>query len=176
MANLQVGCHTHFRDRFAKIVLAEKYTFQTKIKHMFSIWLPSTNSASARRKSFHPEYQENLRMATGRPYTPLLSADIVDNQWQPVFGARNSQRNGPYHNLNLRMVWERQVGEKKQHQLNTFLEIWNLYGQKSVTSRGYTYNVDLPGNISERPQIVEPFLLTLGFKFYFNHTPDFVVQ
>lgn len=118
----------------------------------------------------------NLRIATGRPYTPLLSADIVDNQWQPIFGARNSQRNGPYHNLNMRIVWERQTGKKKQHQFNTFLEIWNLYGQKSVTSRGYTYNVQVPGNISERPQIVEPFLLTIGFKFYFNQTPGFVAN
>jgi hypothetical protein len=79
-----------------------------------------------------------FQFTTGKPYTPVLGATpMSDTRYQPLFGAINSQRMEPMHQLDLRIdrIWQ-----FKDWRLSAYLDVQNVYGHATVMD--YRYNND----------------------------------
>lgn len=120
-----------------------------------------------KRKWFVPtRYALQFRYNTGSPYTPILGADSVGGRFRFVTGNINSMRNPEYNNLNVKIQWNRTLGNKRKHGMLWYLDIWNLYSSKNVIGR--LYEVTKNGTISIKNSYTAAFIFNLGVKFGIN--------
>ena len=83
-----------------------------------------------------------------------------------VTGNINSIRNPEYNNLNVKIQWNRTLGNKRKHGMLWYLDIWNLYSSKNVIGR--LYEVTKNGSISIKNSYTAAFIFNLGVKFGIN--------
>jgi outer membrane receptor protein involved in Fe transport len=80
-----------------------------------------------------------FQFTTGKPYTPVLGATPMSDigRYQPLFGALNSRRMEPMHQLDLRIdrFWQLQTWR-----LSAYLDVQNVYMHATVMD--YRYNND----------------------------------
>ncbi|MBN2529337.1 MAG: TonB family protein [Deltaproteobacteria bacterium] len=100
-----------------------------------------------------------FRLVTGNPETPVngtfYNAD-TDSYW-PMFGANNSDRMPPFHQLDVRIdkTW---MG--KYTKTSIYLDIQNVYNRKNP--EGYSYNYDYSERVFFNGM---PLFPSIGFKF-----------
>jgi len=76
-----------------------------------------------------------FRYASGNPYTPLVGRTQVGfDKWDPVFGDENSERLGPFFQVDLRVDrdWKRSWGT-----ITAFLDVQNATRRTNVEGRVY---------------------------------------
>jgi TonB family protein len=80
-----------------------------------------------------------FRLVSGNPYTPRTGSVYVvdDGNYQPVFGAANSERYPLFHQLDIR-VDKRWILD--HWVLTAYLDLQNAYNQANTT--GFSYNYD----------------------------------
>ncbi|MBN2341547.1 MAG: TonB family protein [Deltaproteobacteria bacterium] len=99
-----------------------------------------------------------FRLVSGNPDTPILgsfyNADS-DSYW-PIYGATNSDRMPPFHQLDFRIdkTW---IG--KHTKQSVYLDIQNVYNRKNP--EGYSYNYDFSERVYFNGM---PLFPSLGFK------------
>jgi hypothetical protein len=80
------------------------------------------------------------RLASGIPYTPILSRsyDSTAGRWVPTFGATNSARLPPYQRLDLRLEkrWDAPEQAWWRH-VTAYLELFNALDAENITSVTY---------------------------------------
>ena len=98
---------------------------------------------------------------SGRPYTPVTSADAILNQetgeidfFRPLQGERNSKRYPAYHRLDVRFSKQMSFS---QWELETYFGLINLYNRQNVN--GYNYSADYT---SKSPTFQLPRFFTFG--------------
>jgi outer membrane receptor protein involved in Fe transport len=102
-----------------------------------------------------------FRLVSGNPRTPVIGASFNNgtDAYDPVYGAVNSERHGPFHQLDLRL-------DKRwvyQHwMLNLYLEVQNVYDRKNP--EGVSYSFDFR---ESKAQAGLPILPILGLKAEF---------
>ena len=80
-----------------------------------------------------------FRLVSGNPMTPVTGSvyNASSDRYDPVFGAVNSDRNPPFHQLDLRSdkrwIYRTWI-------LNAYLDIQNLYNR--ANPEGLQYNFD----------------------------------
>jgi outer membrane receptor protein involved in Fe transport len=98
------------------------------------------------------------RLVSGNPYTPRVgSVYMVDDaSYSPIYGAPNSDRLPPFHQLDIRIdkrwVFENWI-------LSAYLDLQNVYNR--ANTEGFSYNYD---SSEKRPQQGLPILPVLGIK------------
>lgn len=98
----------------------------------------------------------SFRLASGKPFTPVVGAESKGNGYVPVYGEFNSQRYPVYHRLDLNLSRMNSLGGKTA--LVQFLGLTNLLDRKNAFD--YTYSPDF----SER----RPSRSAWGRTFYFG--------
>ncbi|MCG8424530.1 MAG: TonB-dependent receptor [Proteobacteria bacterium] len=85
------------------------------------------------------EIGARMRLVSGQPNTPIVGAyyDVDLDQYTPIAGATNSERNGSFHQLDVR-IDKRWVFDTWR--LSAYLDIQNVYNQKNPA--GYIYKYD----------------------------------
>ena len=80
-----------------------------------------------------------FRLVSGNPMTPVTGSvyNASSDRYDPVFGAVNSDRNPPFHQLDLR-IDKRWI--YRSWILNAYLDIQNLYNR--ANPEGLQYNFD----------------------------------
>lgn len=99
-----------------------------------------------------------FQYVTGSPYTPVVGATYLSdsNEYRPMFGAINSQRNPANHQLDLRVDRTFQFSGWR---LSAYLDVENVYLNAPVIDRDYSYDY------SEREEITGlPILPSLGVR------------
>jgi hypothetical protein len=86
-----------------------------------------------------------LRIATGRPFTPIVDAREVDGGYEPVYGTINSERMPRYQRLDLSFSY-RSVRETRSFVY--FASVSNLFARRNTFE--YSYSADF----SERTPVV----------------------
>jgi hypothetical protein len=80
-----------------------------------------------------------LRFVSGNPLTPVVGAvfDADADRYRALYGAPNSQRNPPFHQLDVRVdkAWQFEAWR-----LNAYLEVQNAYNR--ANPEGLSYNYD----------------------------------
>jgi hypothetical protein len=80
------------------------------------------------------------RLASGIPYTPILSRsyDSAAGRWVPTFGATNSARLPPYQRLDLRLEkrWDTSEQAWWRH-VTAYVELFNALDAENITSVTY---------------------------------------
>jgi outer membrane receptor protein involved in Fe transport len=100
-------------------------------------------------KDDHWQIGGRFQFTTGKPYTPVLGATpMSDGRYQPLFGALNSQRMAPMHQLDLRLdrVWQMQGWR-----LSTYLDVQNVYLHAAVMDYRYNYDYTQKTSIKTLP-------------------------
>ncbi|MFQ5640250.1 MAG: hypothetical protein ACE5IR_19900 [bacterium] len=106
-----------------------------------------------------------FRYASGRPYTPIVTAVQEQTGWKPVRGETNSERYASFHNLNLRLEWKFTIGKKISGK--SFFEIWNVYNRKNMLGHTYRYGSQYPNNVKAQPYYTISILPAGGFSIEF---------
>lgn len=80
-----------------------------------------------------------FQYATGSPYTPVTGSTFMSdaNEYQPTYGAINSERNPANHQLDLRVDRFFQFDGWK---LAAYLDVSNVYLNAPVVDRDYSYD------------------------------------
>jgi TonB family protein len=102
-----------------------------------------------------------FRWATGMPRTPVVGSyyDATRDRWQPIFGARASERLSDFVQLDLRVAQRIELGDTR---LEIWLEVQNVTNQANPEE--YVYSPDY----STRSAIVGlPILPALGLRWTF---------
>lgn len=111
----------------------------------------------------------NFRFATGRPYTPVVSAyeDLTTGEYIPVKGETNSERFDDFHALSLRAEWRFKMTESINSKI--YLEGWNLYNRKNPQGVDYRYGNQYAdtNNVKERFYYSTPLLIAGGIGIEF---------
>jgi len=102
----------------------------------------------------------NFRYASGRPYTPTVSANYDQNNWIPVSGETNSERYDDFHNLTFRSEWRFGVFNRAKGKF--YLEVWNMYNRENVMGIDYSYGNQYPNNVKEEPYYSTPLMVAGG--------------
>jgi hypothetical protein len=99
-----------------------------------------------------------FRLAQGYPQTPVVGSvyDADCDQYQPIEGARNSQRLPWFHQLDLRVD---KTFDWDVFKLSVYLDVQNVYYQSNVESVGYNYDYTRQTYITGLP-----ILPSLGIK------------
>jgi hypothetical protein len=85
------------------------------------------------------EVSSRFRLASGSPHTPVIGRvyDAARDDYQPLYGAVNSARNGTFHQLDLRLdkrwVYQRWM-------LNLYLDLQNVYSRRNPEEVDYSYD------------------------------------
>jgi hypothetical protein len=92
------------------------------------------------------------RHATGKPYTPVLSArfDSIRHAWEPAYGKPNSQRLPAFHRVDVSL--SRLVPLPGERLLVLFVSMNNIFDRKNIYE--YTYNEDYSKRIPSRSQFL----------------------
>ncbi len=99
-----------------------------------------------------------FQYATGSPYTPVTGSTFMSdaNEYQPTYGAINSERNPANHQLDLRVDRFFQFDSWK---LAAYLDVANVYMNAPVVDRDYSYDY------SEREETTGiPILPSIGVR------------
>jgi TonB family protein len=107
------------------------------------------------------EVGARIRYATGMPRTPVVGSyyDAARDRWQPLFGARASERLGDFVQLDVRVGQRIDLGDTR---LEIWLEVQNVTNQANAEE--YVYSPDF----NERDAIVGlPILPALGLRWTF---------
>jgi vitamin B12 transporter len=88
------------------------------------------------------------RHATGRPFTPVVSATFDDTRqlWAPAYGAAMSERLPPFHRLDLSASWFRRVSSSVQ--VVAYWSMSNVLDRANV--HGYRYSSDYTNRLPVR--------------------------
>lgn len=113
---------------------------------------------------FHKNWAagSRIRYTSGNPYTPVIDRiyDATNRYYQPVYGSENSERNGPYFGIDLRV-------DKKiifnNWILNCYFDLqnamWFLYKSPEYT----LYNCDF----TEKTAVLFPCIPSIGVRAEF---------
>ena len=99
-----------------------------------------------------------FQYTTGSPYTPVTGSTFMSdaNEYQPTYGAINSERNPANHQLDLRVDRFFQFDSWK---LAAYLDVANVYMNAPVVDRDYSYD------FSEREETTGiPILPSIGVR------------
>ena len=151
----------------------EEYDFDFDQRHFLSLTLSYNFPKPDKPKWYMPiptVIALTSRYASGRPYTPIVSAERgLNGGWVAVRGETNSRRFSPFHNLNLRVEWP--LGWPfsliPKLQGTSFIEIWNMYNRKNVLGFNYQYSEEYLNNVNAQPYHTTPFLIAGGFSVRF---------
>ena len=145
----------------------QEYDFDFDQRHLLSLSLSYNFPKPGKSQWYMPAVMAlTSRYASGRPYTPIVSAERnLNGGWMPVRGETNSHRFSPFHNLNLRVEWQFLLIRKLQG--TTFIEIWNLSNRRNVLGFSYQYSEEYLNNVNAQPYHTTPFLLAGGFSIRF---------
>ncbi len=140
------------------------YYFDYDKPHMLSIALQYKISA---KPVWYIPYliTSQFRFESGNPFTPVTGAVMTPAGWQPVKGEINSERNPPFHNLTLKIVWLNKQTEKIT--IKSFIEIWNVYNHKNLLGRNYEYGYEYENNVKINNYYSTPFLPSGGVRIEF---------
>jgi TonB family protein len=99
-----------------------------------------------------------FRLVSGNPRTPVVGSvfNASSDRYDPIFGEVNSARNGPFHQLDLR-VDKRWVYQGWM--LSVYLDMQNVYNRANPEGIAYNYSYDL-----SRAQGGLPILTILGIR------------
>jgi TonB family protein len=83
-----------------------------------------------------------FRLVSGNPRTPVTGGvfNASTDRYDPVYGPVNSARNGPFHQLDLR-VDKRWIYQRWM--LNLYLDVQNVYNRPNPEGLNYNYNFRL---------------------------------
>jgi hypothetical protein len=99
-----------------------------------------------------------FRLVSGNPYTPVVNAvnNLDTDRYDPVYGEVNTRRNGPFHQLDLRIdkMWVYQTW-----MLSAYLDVQNVYNRANPEGREYNFNFR-----ESRPQQGLPLLIIPGIR------------
>ena len=145
----------------------QAYDFDYDQRHLLSLTLSYNFPESYKSKWYMPAVIAlTSRYASGRPYTPIVSAERnLNGGWVPVRGETNSRRFSSFENLNLRVEWQFSMSRKLQG--TSFIEIWNMSNQRNVLGFSYQYGEAYLNNVNAQPYHTTPFLLAGGFSIGF---------
>ena len=145
----------------------QEYDFDFDQRHLLSLTLSYNFSESYKSKWYMPAVIAlTSRYASGRPYTPIVSAGRnLNGGWVPVRGETNSRRFSSFENLNLRVEWQFSMSRKLQ--ATSFIEIWNVSNRRNVLGFSYQYGEEYLNNVNAQPYYTTPFLLAGGFSIGF---------
>jgi len=87
----------------------------------------------------------SLRLASGKPYTPVVDARPSGSGYVPVYGSLNSERSPRYQRVDVALSHIRMLGESSAAVL--FVGVTNALGRRNIF--GYTYSPDFT---TRRPQ------------------------
>ena len=80
-----------------------------------------------------------MKVASGRPYTPVKAVYFIGERLMMEYGARNSARLPLYHRLDLGADYEFHTG-KLTHRVN--VSVVNVYGQRNVEMSTFTVDME----------------------------------
>ena len=145
----------------------QEYDFDFDQRHLLSLTLSYNFPKPDKPKWYMPAVIGlTSRYASGRPYTPIVSAERnLSGGWMPVRGETNSRRFSPFHNLNLRVEWQFSLSRKLQG--TSFIEMWNMSNRRNVLGFSYQYSEEYLNNVNAQPYHTTPFLLAGGFSIGF---------
>ena len=145
----------------------QEYDFDFDQRHLLSLTLSYNFPESYKSKWYMPSVIAlTSRYASGRPYTPIVSAERnLNGGWVPVRGETNSRRFSSFENLNLRVEWQFSVSRKLQG--TSFMEIWNMSNRRNIMGFRYQYSEEYLNNVNALPYYSTPFLLAGGFGIRF---------
>lgn len=103
-----------------------------------------------------------FQYASGCPYTPVVDAVQIDEQWYCVDGEHNSARYPDYHKLDIRIDYDFHFSNWT---LTTYLDVWNVYNRRNVFH--YYYDVDDNGTIIREASLSFPMFPILGVSAQF---------
>jgi TonB family protein len=97
------------------------------------------SAVAAQRLGKGWELGGRFRYVTGNPETPVTGAiyDARIDQYRPVYGAINSQRQGAFHQLDVRLEKQWRIGELT---LAAYLELINAYNAQNPVGTSYSYD------------------------------------
>ena len=149
----------------------QEYDFDFDQRHLLSLTLSYNFPKPDKSKWYMPTIISlTSRYASGRPYTPIVSAEKgLNGGWVAVRGETNSRRFSPFHNLNLRVEWPFgwPFSLIPKLQGTSFIEIWNMYNRRNVLGFSYQYGEEYLNNVNAQPYHTTPFLLAGGFSIRF---------
>ncbi len=80
-----------------------------------------------------------FRLASGKPTTPIIGSafDADEDEYDPIFGAVNTDRMPTFHQLDLRLekIWQWDILA-----LTVFADVQNVYNRKNPVGRIYNYD------------------------------------
>jgi TonB family protein len=96
------------------------------------------------------ELGARFRYVTGNPTTPVVSAvyDARVDQYRPVYGPLNSEREAAFHQLDLRVEKRWQVSDLT---LAVYLEVLNAYNAQNAEGARYSYDYSKRETVSGLP-------------------------
>jgi hypothetical protein len=99
-----------------------------------------------------------FRLVSGNPRTPVVGAvyNASTNEYDPTFGPVNSDRNGAFHQLDIR-IDKRWVYQGWM--LNAYLDLQNVYNRANPEGLQYNFNFR-----QSKPQQGLPLISILGFR------------
>jgi TonB family protein len=102
-----------------------------------------------------------FRLVSGNPRTPIVTStfNASTDRYDPVYGAVNSDRVAPFHQLDLR-VDKRWVYQSWM--LNLYLDIQNVYNRANPEGTAYNFNFR-----QQKPQQGLPIVTILGIRAEF---------
>lgn len=104
------------------------------------------------------EVGARFRLATGNPMTPVIAAvyDPRLDQYRPVYGEQNSERESTFHQLDLRVEKQWKISDLT---LAAYLELLNAYNAQNQDGTRYSYDYSRNEALTGLP-----ILPNLGFR------------
>lgn len=96
------------------------------------------------------ELGARFRYVTGNPRTPVVAAvyDARIDQYRPVYGAVNSEREEAFHQLDVRVEKQWHISELT---LAVYLEVMNAYNQQNPEGTRFSYDYSERETVSGMP-------------------------
>lgn len=125
--------------------LSYSYSHSTRIDYpgaeqrLFEFDQPHSLNAAASWKQGKWQLGARFELYSGLPYTPVASSSFNSDtdSYAPIYGKPDSQRAPLHHQLDLRVDRTWHVGPVA---LTGFIDVQNVYLNRSVTSYGYSYD------------------------------------
>ena len=108
------------------------------------------SAVASQRFSGGFELSARFRFASGRPMTPIVAAiyDARIDLYRPIYGAINSERDGAFHQLDVRLEKRWRISELT---LAAYVEVLNLYNAKNPEGKSYSYDYSKQESVSGLP-------------------------
>lgn len=144
-----------------------EYAFYFDQRHTYNAIINYTRNNPGKNWILPYSYTLDFRYATGTPYTPLIAVDTLSGNHVVVAGAINSSRNPVFNNLNVKVTWLLYTGSKKQHELNFYIDLWNVLNAKNLVVRQYVVDKE-EERINAKNNYAAGLFPNFGFRFNFN--------